>query len=360
MPKAAQGFPEADSLAGDRGVNLTVCQCSACGLVQLSNDPVPYFREVIRASAGSPVLMEAKRKQFAGLIEKYGLGGKKLLEIGCGRGEFLALLDPATIKGYGVEFSDAAVAQCAGRGLHVSKAYLDDPAAVLPDGPFDAFLLLMFLEHMPAPNAALGAIHNNLAPAAVGLVEVPNFDMVLRKKLFSEFIGDHLLYFTQDTLRTTLHLNGFEILECGELRDEYVLSVVVRKREPLDIACFHEYQAKICADIQGYLARFAEKKVAIWGAGHQALTMIAISGIAGQIRYVVDAAPFKQGKFTPVSHLPIVPPDKLRQDPVDAVIVMAAAYSDEVAGILREKFPPELNVAILRDFGLEVAARPRP
>ena len=94
--------------------------------------------------------------------------------------------------------------------------------------------------------------------------------------------------------------------------------------------------------------------MAIWGAGHQALAIIALTKIADKIRYVVDAAPFKQGKYTPATHLPIVAPDTLRADPVEAVIVMAASYSDEVAGILRRQFSPQIKIAILRDFGLEM------
>jgi len=49
-----------------------------------------------------------------------------------------------------------------------------------------------------------------------------------------------------------------------------------------------------------------------------------------------------------------VSPDTLDSDPVDAVIVMAAGYSDEVAGILRRKFNKQIKVSILRHFGLEM------
>ena len=82
--------------------------------------------------------------------------------------------------------------------------------------------------------------------------------------------------------------------------------------------------------------------------------MLALAELGGKVRYVVDSAPFKQGKFTPATHLPVVPPDALRSDPVEAVIVMAASYSDEVAGLLRRDFPTGLKVAILRDHGLEI------
>ena len=47
MPKAAQNMPDPYSVYLDRGVDLEVCQCSGCGLVQLNNEPVSYYKEVI-------------------------------------------------------------------------------------------------------------------------------------------------------------------------------------------------------------------------------------------------------------------------------------------------------------------------
>jgi len=113
---------------------------------------------------------------------------------------------------------------------------------------------------MPEPNVALRVIYDNLADNAVGLIEVPNFDMVLRNKLFSEFVSDHLLYFTKETLQITLQLNGFDVIEYDEVRDDYVISVVVKKRSRLDISHFHDYQVKIKTDIDAYLNGFAAKR----------------------------------------------------------------------------------------------------
>jgi len=151
-----------------------------------------------------------------------------------------------------------------------------------------------------------------------------------------------------------LQLNGFDVLEHQEIRDEYVISVVVKKRSRLNIAHFYEYQAKITKELTGYLDRFEAKGTAIWGAGHQALAVIALTGISERVRYVVDSAPFKQGKFTPATHIPIVAPDTLDSEPVNAVIIMAASYSDEVAKIIRDRFDKTLQVAILREYGLEM------
>ncbi len=354
MPKGAQNFPDSCSLKSDAGVDISIYQCSGCGLVQLSNDPVPYYREVIRAVAFSDVIKAAKTKQFMDFINKYSLKDKKIIEIGCGRGEFLSLLKPLDVMAYGLEFSDNSVGYCKKNGLNVQKGYLDDSNIKLKNSPFDAFLLLMFLEHMPDPNTALRAVYNNLSEGGVGIVEVPNFDMFLRNKLFSEFVIDHLLYFVKDTLRVTLFLNGFEVLESNELRDDYVISFVVKKRAKTDIKQFYDYQLKITSEINEYINRFGKKRIAIWGASHQALFIISLTKISDKIKYVIDSALFKQGKYTPATHVPVVSPDLLDSDPVDAVIIMAASYSDEVLGIIRQRFSKDISIAILRDFGLEI------
>jgi SAM-dependent methyltransferase len=353
MPGAAQELPDATQLDRELGLDLDVLQCQGCGLVQLANEPVPYYRSVIRAAAVSNVIREHKTEQFSRFVEEHGLRGKRVLEVGCGRGEFLSLLGGLDVDASGLEFSAGAVAECAAAGLRVLQGYPGEGAAVWDDAQFDAFLLLMFLEHMPDPRAALRAIADNLTEGAVGLVEVPNFDMVVREAMFTEFVVDHLLYFTGATLRTTLQIAGFEVLSVDELRDGYVLSATVRKRRRLDASVFLERQQRLTAELRDYVDRFASGGVAVWGAGHQAFATIAMTGIARDIRYVVDSAPFKQGRFTPATHVPILAPEALESDPVDAVLIMAASYSDEVARIVRPRFGPGLAVAILREDGLE-------
>jgi SAM-dependent methyltransferase len=314
---------------------------------------------VIRAAGISQVLCDAKRRQFSEFIDRYGLAGKKVVEIGCGRGEFLSILHQLPVDTHGIEFSEEAVRHCRESGLKVSRGYPDAASGDIPGAPFDAFFLLMFLEHMPAPGASLRAIRRQLAPGGIGLIEVPNFDMMVRQRLFSEFIADHLLYFSRETLLSTLRWNGFEVLGTEELRDDYVLSVTVRKREPLDLSDFSRCQQTISQELADFVVGYPRGRVAVWGAGHQALAVLALSGIAPSIRYVVDSAPFKQGKFTPATHLPVVPPSTLVSDPVEAVIVMAASYSDEVADIIARGHGSRITVAILRENRLEIMGAAR-
>lgn len=354
MPATAQGFPTLETLESDHGEHLEVLQCTGCGLVQLSNSPVSYYRDVIRAAAFSPEMGKFRLNQFQQWARQYHLHGKKVLEIGCGKGEYLALLQAADLEAFGIEHASDSVMTCQQAGLHVAQGYLGDDAAHAFNGfEFDGFVCLNFIEHWPEPRQSLHALLPMLKDDAIGLIEVPNFNMIVEKGLFSEFIADHLLYFTEQTLRVFLENNGFEILECQPVWQDYILSAVVRKRRIMDLSFFSSYRKTISQLLHRYIDRFTDGGVAVWGAGHQSLAVISLADIAHRVEYVVDSATFKQGKFTPATHLPIVSPQQLETHPVAALIVMAASYSDEVARIIRTKYAHILYVAILREDNLE-------
>jgi hypothetical protein len=78
----------------------------------------------------------------------------------------------------------------------------------------------------------------------------------------------------------------------------------------------------------------AERRVAAWGSGAKGLASLAEAGAEG-IRYVVDSDPHKQGRLTPVTHLPVVGPGQLQTDPVDVLVLTALAYRDEIVEQLR-------------------------
>ena len=351
MPKAAQNFPTAATREEDKGVDLDVRQCQNCGLVQLSNPPVPYYKEVIRAAAFSEEMRLFREKQFKEFVATWSLKDKKVLEVGTGKGEYLSLMQDQGVDAYGIEYGDESVEACREEGLNVEKDYISQFGYRLRNAPFDAFFILNFFEHVPHPNALLQSLSLNLTEGSIGLVEVPNFDMILKNNLFTEFIGDHLFYFTKDTLTYVLEKNGFEVLECKEIWYDYIISATVRKRQKTDVSSFDTQRQKLQEEIDAYTARF--NRVAVWGAGHQALAVLSLLGLQDKIEYVVDSAPFKQGKYTPATHLPIFPPDTLNVEPVDAVIIMAASYSDGVAKKIRSRFDHKIKVAILRDHGLE-------
>ena len=177
--------------------------------------------------------------------------------------------------------------------------------------------------------------------------------MMLKNNLFSEFISDHLFYFTKETLTSTLNQNGFEVIECNEIWHDYILSAVIRKKKKLNLTHFKEYQKNISIEINQFIKQ--HNNVAIWGASHQGISIMAMAELNDKkIKYVVDDATFKQEKYTHSTHIPIVSSSKLHTDPVDAIIVMAASYSDEVVKKIKDNFNKNIKISVLRDTFLEV------
>ena len=352
MPKAAQHLPTTP----EKGVSLEVCQCSGCGVVQLNNAPVSYYKEVIRAVAFSQEMKEYRVSQFKDFISTHDLYNKRVLEVGCGKGEYLRLMKDAGADAHGIEFSSDSVRECRQQGLQACKQYIEKPDEKIFSAPFSAFFILNFFEHLPDPNATLKTLRSNLEEGGLGLVEVPNFDMMLENDLFSEFIGDHLFYFTKETLLSTLSRNGFEILNCEPIWHDYIISATVRKRTRLNLSGFYDQKNKIVSALHQYVDGYPRNSVSIYGAGHQALAIMAIADLGTKIKYVVDDATFKQGKYTPASNIPIVSSDWLSSEKPDAIIVMAASYSDEVASKLTQ-LDLDLDIAILREDELEIHNR---
>lgn len=114
---------------------------------------------------------------------------------------------------------------------------------------------------------------------------------------------DHLFYFSKDTLKTTLNINGFDILQCKSVWHNYILSAIVRKRKIFDVSSFHKQQKYMAKQLNDYIDKFNKKTVAIWRAGHQALALITLSKIHNKIKFIVDSANFKQNKFSPATQV---------------------------------------------------------
>lgn len=356
MPKAAQFFPDKEEVDKEQGTDLSLYQCDTCGLIQLLDDPVPYYRDVIRTAGISEELKVYRKKFFDEFVDAYQLHGKKIIEIGCGCGEFLSIMETTGVQAYGLEHLADSVQKCKKDHLQVYEGFIETEHTKIENAPYDAFYIMNFLEHIPDPRMFLQGISNNLSEQAVGLIEVPNMDMILEKLMFSEFISDHLLYFTEQSLRNLLEISGFEVVSCKRVWHDYVLSAVVKKRRKINLDGFQRQLNKIKIAVNEFVEPDENgRKTIVWGAGHQALAILALTEIQDKIAFVVDSAEFKQNKYTPGTHIPIVSPEILcdKKNEIGKVLVMAASYSDEVARIIEEKYS-YLSIGILRDDGVEL------
>ena len=393
-PASAQDIPDANQIDSDRGVTLNLYQCEGCGLVQFDCAPVSYFKDVIRAGGFSTTMTQLRRRQYRHLIETYHLEGKKFLEVGCGRGEFLKVLTEFPVEVYGIEHKADLVALAQEAGLSVWQDFAGNPERELTDGtvrgPFDVFLSFNFLEHQPEPGVMLQTIYRNLKEDGMGLVTVPALEYILEQGSYYELIRDHIAYYSFDSLRALLNRYGFDVLE-EEMVNRDTIAMIVRKNpkrlaadaavaggqqelsgelsvkasggmepecseiHPVDVTPMLKGYSRVREEMEGLVKELhmEGKKLAIWGASHQGFTLASTLGLAGRVEYIIDSAPFKQGRFAPASHLPIVAPDYYFEVPVDAVLIVAPGYTDEIAGIIRTRFGAEVRILTLRTDHIE-------
>ncbi len=354
MPASAQDIPAYHELSGDRGKNLQLCQCPCCGLVQFTGEPVAYYRDVIRSGGYSSTMTELRREQYRHFIGICGLEGKKIVEIGCGQGEFLKVLAEFPVQAFGIEHNPQLAESARNAGLNVRQAFADTADTLLEHAPFDAFLSFNFLEHQPDPNGMLRCIHRNLAEEAYGLVTVPSWEYMLENDGYYELLRDHIAYYSEETLRFLFNRNGFTVLESSIVNRD-TLSMVVQKRRNADVSGLARGYERMTAMMQGFVKqRMTQgKTVAVWGASHQGFTVVSTTGVGDGIRYIIDSAPFKQGRYAPASHVPIVPPEHFFADPVNCILIIAPGYTDEIAEIIRTRFGPDVEISAIRTDTVE-------
>jgi SAM-dependent methyltransferase len=140
--------------------------------------------------------------------------GGRILDIGCGSGAYLDLMQEVGWETYGVEPSEVGAKWARANGHDVFCGELLD--ARYPSAFFDAILMHHVLEHVPNPGAVLHECHRILKGGGLVLVNVPNFDCYDRVTFAESWdpldVPRHLYHFSISTLRQALEQAGFEVM----------------------------------------------------------------------------------------------------------------------------------------------------
>jgi 2-polyprenyl-3-methyl-5-hydroxy-6-metoxy-1,4-benzoquinol methylase len=218
--------------------------CRRCGLVYINPRPGPaelgaFYRERIYTQYMDPAggfrerLLAASRTQareiFDHFVNAAGVSprGLRVLEVGCGLGDFLALARDAGADVLGVEM-DGPYADFAERRhrLPLVRGALE---TLPPSGRFDVIAMFHVLEHLEDPRAALQSLRPRLHPGGRLLIEVPNFMGAWRTPLTEFLRVEHLYHFSPVTLRALLETAGFREVRCDA--GPYVFRVIAEPRE---------------------------------------------------------------------------------------------------------------------------------
>jgi SAM-dependent methyltransferase len=209
-------------LAKDR---FRIVRCALCGLAYLNPRPeegklAGYYPKTYWGGKQRGV-KDLFRKAEERLKENYklralkkcGVRSGRVLDVGCGRGEFLALLKKRGFQVAGLETGEEAVRR--GRedfGIEITNGTL--AGSHFSENSFDAVTMWHVLEHLPNPREALRAARKLLKPGGVLLLALPDFGGLLagfyRGAWFGIDAPRHLTHFKKDTLSEMLGRADFK------------------------------------------------------------------------------------------------------------------------------------------------------
>jgi SAM-dependent methyltransferase len=152
-------------------------------------------------------------------------GGRRLLDIGCWNGGFLARVEQTGLyeELHGVDLVAEGVELARKRGFQAQVADLNHDPLPFPDRHFDGVAILAVLEHLFDPYATIREIQRVLRPGGELVIDVPNVASLTNRAriLFGRlpvtsadagWDGGHLHYFTKHALDRLLQEEGFDVL----------------------------------------------------------------------------------------------------------------------------------------------------
>lgn len=331
--------------------------CEACGFIwnrAFDAARMDYAAEYEETQGFSPRFRAFQTELVERLLERHDLRGKRILEIGCGKGEFLVeLCERGGNEGLGVDPSYRPE-RMRGRGkarVEVRRELYTERHAGLEA---DFVACRHTLEHIPDPGRFVRLVRRNAArrPGTVIFFEVPDVGRVLDETAFWDIYHEHCSYFDEASLARLFLGAGFELLDRWKAYgDQYLMLEARVGDEPpacgaIDAAAgtSREHLERFCARLDARLdglrvqldeAVRAGRRVVLWGSGSKAVSYLTTLEVTGEVAGVVDINPHKHGKYLAGTGHEIVSPERLRDLGCDLVVAMNPLYTDEITADLR-------------------------
>jgi len=338
-----------------------VCCCECGHIFNLAFDPtlVQYSPDYENSLHFSPHFEKYTNDLADHLVSTHNLRGKVVVDIGCGKGDFLATLCAlGQNRGFGFDKSYSRQKATHTKGLDITFV---PEFFSMEHGKLQADFICcrQVLEHIQEPRKFLATIRAAIDDRTeTGLFfEVPNAAYTFHDLGIWDLIYEHFSYFTIDSLSALFRRAGFRVKWAGPLYSGQYIGIEAYPNTQAaagmettareDLSRFRRsYYTKI-EYWRSELARLAGsgKRTVVWGGGSKGITFVNLLD-ARLIEYIIDLNPRKHGRFVAGTGAQIVAPDFLAAYGPEAVIVMNSVYQDEIARCLASLgLSPALMVA---------------
>ena len=328
---------------------LRLVQCEDCGLIfnaTLDSQAIPYDEHYENRQCFSPVFQDHLVLMADSLIQRHALQGERVVEVGCGKGDFLRLLcRRARCRGVGYDTSYEGPSRVDRGRVQFHQRYLKASDVKQPSS---AILCRHVVEHV----GNIGAFLKDLAEIArasgdpVVVIETPDLRWIDRTGSFWDLFYEHCNYFTKECLAHLCRRAGFRVLrQVAVFGGQYQWLELrlatprhrTRPAPPCSVS-LERFAAKTDAALKRMKGRLSKAGAdcgwAIWGAGAKGVSLVQWFR-SSPPRLVIDSNPMKQGGFIPGSNVPIVAPNDPRIRSLGAVLIANPNYRREITSTLR-------------------------
>ena len=332
--------------------DVRMCFCPQCGFVwNGAFDParMSYEEDYESTQAVSPIFNAFHERLARDLTLRFDLHGKRVVELGCGQGEFVTMLaEFGDNEGYGF---DQVIRQPgrSGKVTFIKDLYAEPYRALRPD----FVCCKMTLEHVHDVSNFLRGLRRTVGnrPETLVFFMIPEVTRILDLRAFWDIYYEHCSYFSRGSLARAFRIAGFDPVEVWtDYDDQYVLiaarpgsgtgEFLPDEESPAALAAkvesFSEAVAADRARWRGWLDRLrrAGRKTVLWGGGSKGVSFLTTLGIHAGIDYAIDVNPRRNGTFIAGTGQQIVAPEFLAQYRPDVVIIMSPIYLPEIAAQL--------------------------
>ena len=352
---------------------LHVFVCGNCFLVQLREyvSAESIFGEYAYFSSYSESWLAHAKAYTRKMIERFALGPKsQVVELASNDGYLLQYFVLAGMPVLGIEPAANVAAVAVQKGVPtLVKFFNRQSAEELAAQGIKADLLLgnNVLAQVPDLNSFVAGMKILLKPSGVITMEFPHLLRLMEEGQFDTIYHEHFSYFSFLVAEKIFSSHGLTLFDVEELSthggslriyachaEDYskcVTSEVVSLREKEESAGFSRLESYSsfaervketkCALLEFLIQAYrAGKQVAGYGAPGKGNTLLNYCGIRSELlAYTVDRNPYKQSKFLPGSHIPIFPPEQIRQTKPDYVLILPWNLKEEIMqqmGYIRE------------------------
>jgi SAM-dependent methyltransferase len=334
---------------------LSLAFCPRCGFISNPRfDPATQAElEGYEETQGFSSTFNAFARSLAQrLIDTHHLHGKTVLEIGCGKGEFVSLMCELGVgRGIGIDplLNAQRAAESAGTARDRVHFIRDEYGPAHGDLHADLIVCRHTLEHIADVAGFLATLRRNLVdrPTPV-FFEVPDTMRILREGAFWDIYYEHCSYFTSGSLARAFRGAGFAVTDVELAYGGQYLLLTATPGPAAETPVVDEALREVAEAVDRFasqaatsVARWREvidhgERVVLWGSGSKAVGFLSALGeTADRVAAVVDINPHKRGKYLPGVGQRIIAPAELAELRPRGVVVMNPVYREEIAKDLR-------------------------